>query len=527
MENMAGSLNRKRSSTPRSGDSTKRKRARGNAKAEGDSTLPNFPVPAASYPFHFPSRDSGVTAQRAFQWLVRPSPVSDFLKHTFEKMPALYRCPGPDERSRFESLVSVDDMKRLVCSNPKPLRYGYDLDVTHYVPENGRRNLNGAVGTAVGDEAWDKFRTASCSIRLLRPQEFFDPLWALCSMLETFFGSVIGANVYLTPSNSQGFAPHFDDIDAFVCQVSGRKRWRVYAPRGDGHDSLPRRSSVDFTEEEMNSVPVLHDTVLEPGDLLYLPRGTIHQAECPDVSVGDGRTGTTGHDCQNSSLHVTVSACQQSTWADFLSETLVSAVESTSHEALRLRQALPLRFTDYTGVGFADVNEARRSAFDANLRKSLLAVANSYPIDAAADVLAARFMRERLPPWEVSLVASKKLQSQHAALSGRTEQERWIRATGRGIGRVVMDKAGELPRLVHCLKNSRGAARVDRDGILSDQETRRDCMSCTAEEAQAIDFLLKAYPRAVRVRDLPLETERDRADLAEILIDIGLGSFSE
>lgn len=519
---MAGSESRKRPSAPRGRDSTTRKRARGKVKAEGDSIRPPFPVPAAAYPFHFPSRDSGVTAQRAFQWLVRPSSVSDFLKHTFEKKPALYRCPGPDECSRFESLVSLDDVKRLVCSSPKPLRYGYDLDVTHYVPETGRRTLNGAIGAPVGDEAWEKFRTASCSIRLLRPQEFVDSLWALCSMLETFFGSVVGANVYLTPSNSQGFAPHFDDIDAFVCQVSGRKRWRVYAPRGDGHDSLPRRSSVDFTEDEMKSVPVLYDTVLEPGDMLYLPRGAIHQAECPDVASGNGTTEMSG-----SSLHVTVSACQQSTWADFLSETLASAVESASHEALRLRQSLPLRFADYTGVGFADVNEARRAAFDANLKKSLRVVADSYPLDAAADVVAARFMRERLPPWEVSLVSSKKGHCQRAAVSAKTEQERRIRASGRSIGRVVMDKAGELPRLVHCLDNSRGVARAEEDGFDNDQEAGRGCMTCTAEEAQAIDFVLKAYPRAVRVRDLPLESERDRSDLADILVEIGLGVVSD
>ena len=36
---------------------------------------------------------------------------------------------------------------------------------------------------------------------------------------------------YLTPANSQGFAPHYDDIEAFVLQLEGRKHWRVYAPK--------------------------------------------------------------------------------------------------------------------------------------------------------------------------------------------------------------------------------------------------------------------------------------------------------
>ena len=42
--------------------------------------------------------------------------------------------------------------------------------------------------------------------------------------LEGYFRAVIGCNAYLTPPGSQGFAPHSDDIDAFVLQMEGSKR---------------------------------------------------------------------------------------------------------------------------------------------------------------------------------------------------------------------------------------------------------------------------------------------------------------
>lgn len=103
--------------------------------------------------------------------------------------------------------------------------------------------------------------------------------------------------------HAQGFAPHFDDVDVYVLQTEGRKRWRVYAPLA-GH-ALPRYSSRDFVDAEIGSS--LLDVVLEPGDLLYLPRGTIHQAE----SRPDGP-----------SLHLTVSADHRRSWADFLEATL-------------------------------------------------------------------------------------------------------------------------------------------------------------------------------------------------------------
>ena len=61
-----------------------------------------------------------------------------------------------------------------------------------------------------------------------------------------------------------------------------------------------------MTEEELGK-PVL-DCVLKPGDLLYFPRGAIHQAMTQD---------------DQHSLHITVSTHQRNTWSDLLN--LVSA----------------------------------------------------------------------------------------------------------------------------------------------------------------------------------------------------------
>ena len=47
---------------------------------------------------------------------------------------------------------------------------------------------------------------------------------------------------YLTPAGSQGFAPHYDDIEAFVLQLEGKKHWRLYSPRNK-EEVLPRFSS--------------------------------------------------------------------------------------------------------------------------------------------------------------------------------------------------------------------------------------------------------------------------------------------
>ena len=49
------------------------------------------------------------------------------------------------------------------------------------------------------------------------------------SKLQEYFHCMVGTNAYLTPKNSQGFAPHYDDIEAFVDAVNeidvGVARW--------------------------------------------------------------------------------------------------------------------------------------------------------------------------------------------------------------------------------------------------------------------------------------------------------------
>ena len=96
-----------------------------------------------------------------------------------------------------------------------------------------------------------------------------------------------------------GLAPHYDDVELFVCHTEGRKLWRVYKP--EGRFELPSRPSSDLQPADLGQ-PVL-ETVLEPGHLLYLPRGTVHAAE----AVGE-----------EGSCHVTISTYQTWTLATLL-----------------------------------------------------------------------------------------------------------------------------------------------------------------------------------------------------------------
>jgi lysine-specific demethylase/histidyl-hydroxylase NO66 len=90
-------------------------------------------------------------------------------------------------------------------------------------------------------------------------------------------------NAYLSPASARGLDVHFDYHDVFVVQLDGTKRWRVWAPTErsrepiGGKHAVPRPSLDELGDPEL-------DLVLEPGDVLYLPRGHPHVAETTDRS---------------------------------------------------------------------------------------------------------------------------------------------------------------------------------------------------------------------------------------------------
>ncbi len=88
-------------------------------------------------------------------------------------------------------------------------------------------------------------------------------------------------------SDGGGVGPHLDSYDVFLIQVQGRRRWRV-GPCLDAASAawlpgLPLKILAEFQP--------LHDWVLEPGDMLYLPPGWGHDGvavggDCMTCSVG-------------------------------------------------------------------------------------------------------------------------------------------------------------------------------------------------------------------------------------------------
>lgn len=431
-----------------------------------------------------------------FEWLVHPLRFDEFMKDPWEKRPYHGERNDPSYYSAVLSTEMIDKMLR-----KHNVKFTKNIDVTTYSGEV-RETLN-PPGRATADRVWAYYKNG-CSVRILNPQTFIPQVGMMVATLQELFGCMVGANVYLTPPDSQGFAPHYDDIEAFVIQIEGKKHWRVYSPRSD-KEVLPRFSSQNFTQEELGE-PLL-DVVLNAGDIMYFPRGFIHQA---NTVPGEH------------SLHITLSSYQRHTWTDILEKMLPAALSIATEESVDFRRGLPVDYLQYMGIAHSDKTEdERREAFTSHLRKLFDKLWEHLPIDAAVDQMAKEFMHDAFPPV-------------------LTEEEVKQTVTGRGLrmlsdGKLTKDTKLHLTTKIKLLRAHilRLVMEDDSDDDTVDiyhyadnsMEYRGEdpqSFKISADLAPGVEFLISSYPQFVSVSDIPLDTDKEKISLASDLWQRGL-----
>ena len=101
------------------------------------------------------------------------------------------------------------------------------------------------------------------------------PLARLLHELEVFFLNPLDTVLFYSPPKIQGAPPHFDPYDNYVLQIAGEKHWKIFNPKV----VLPLHSQLRSVSDESLGDPVV-ELRMRPGDLLYLPRGVIHETSC-------------------------------------------------------------------------------------------------------------------------------------------------------------------------------------------------------------------------------------------------------
>ncbi|MFD9308052.1 cupin domain-containing protein [Streptomyces sp. NPDC060048] len=113
-------------------------------------------------------------------------------------------------------------------------------------------------------------RISSGATLLMRNIEHWHPgAAALCDRLSAELGRPVEAFLFVTPPGEQGLGPHRDDADVFVVQLHGSKRWKVHGVPASGE------WDAGYTPHPGS---VVLETTVEPGQVLYIPRGAPHSA---------------------------------------------------------------------------------------------------------------------------------------------------------------------------------------------------------------------------------------------------------
>lgn len=247
-----------------------------------------------------------------------------FGRNSWGRSPVVRRGSEP-----FDDLVDIDVVERLLTAPARRpmvrlVRGGSPVSPAEY---SASLRLGGVLVDDVVDVSRVmKLVAQGATIVLQSLQHSWPPITRFCNELQREIGHAVQANCYLTPPGSTALARHRDAHEVLVLQIAGSKVW---------------------------TVEHLGEVVLHPGNVMYLPRGTWHEAAAHDQL----------------SLHLTIGV---------LAATPRTALQRAIDRlpAGELDRALPLDFASR-----ADRTELGRT----QLARALAQIANSVDVDAAID----------------------------------------------------------------------------------------------------------------------------------------------
>lgn len=447
-----------------------------------------------------------------FEWMVGMS-FDQFFAEYFETKPLIVHRHNPKYYSAPSSVGSkwsldeplwvewsTEFMKKIV--REKHMSYATDVNVVRVDPSTGRRGPFKTSGRITEAEMC-KCMADGWSVRFLRPHEHSPRVSGLVHLLEELTACSGGVNSYWTPANTQGFAAHYDDVDVFLLQLEGKKRWRLYDPPQDV-DVLCRHSSEDYLPSELPAPTITE--VLSAGDMMYMPRGMVHQG---DTSLGED------------SLHITLSANQMHTWADLMLQIVQNCIETKAANDVNWRKTIPRSLFKHLGaVHGADFRkqyghfpttgeDAKERALLLKHVRDLVAEVSSdcttaQRIDFGVDQYARNVVRRRQPPMNDGRPTRDG--------SSVTLKDK-IRPIMPGGVRLVMDTPGEA-HVFHDGGNS-ATCYASVEGELHFE----------ADFAPALAYLLSKAPTFVEVASLPMpafegeDADENRLVLAENLVN--------
>lgn len=212
--------------------------------------------------------------------MIAPLSQAEFIDQHWERKSLM--LSGEHDRARFTDLFEMKDIGRLLhYLKPSPpegmlLVKGSEHYASRWTNSDGTPQPK-YVRMAIQE---------GYSMIINGIDKLWEPVERFTHALQADLHHPVDVNLYVTPPSSQAFSYHWDIMDVFILQVEGTKAWQVYEaafdrPFPDEH--------AQISDDQLP--PKVFDLELQPGDMLYIPRGHVHAARTTDstsmhLSVG-------------------------------------------------------------------------------------------------------------------------------------------------------------------------------------------------------------------------------------------------
>ena len=180
-----------------------------------------------------------------------------FVSQIWEKRPAVFR----GKKGSFRDLFSLDRLDRLIAT--RQLAWN---SVTVLGDRSARRRDLSTLADV------PSLREQSIYVHLA--ERYWRPLAELCRDAEKSFARPSASFLFLTPPETTTRDLHWDLFDVFILQLSGRRSWRLCPPVVE----LPIIGQEYTRYSFGDGGQPLFETELNEGDVLYIPRGVLHEA---------------------------------------------------------------------------------------------------------------------------------------------------------------------------------------------------------------------------------------------------------
>ncbi|XP_044944185.1 ribosomal oxygenase 2 isoform X2 [Mustela putorius furo] len=410
----------------------KKAKPTGKGKEEGSVPCKQLKMEAADGPCSTLNFES---PSDLFESLISPIKTETFFKEFWEKKPLLIQRDDPAVATYYQSLFRLSDLK-ILCS--RGMYYGRDVNVCRCV--NGKKKVLNKDGKVHFLQLRKDFDQKRATIQFHQPQRF----------------------------------------KVFILQLEGEKHWRLYRP------TVPLAREYSVESEDRIGRPT-HEFTLKPGDFLYFPRGTIHQADTPPGLAH--------------STHVTISTYQHNSWGDFLLDTLSGLVFDTAKEDLEFRAGIPRQLL--LQVDATAVARRRLSGFLRTLADRLEGTKELLSADMKKD-----FVMNRLPPYHMGDPAELSTPGGQLPRLDSTVRLQFKDHTILTVG-PDQDQSDETQKkmvyIYHSLKNRR------ETHMMGNEETESHGLRFPLSHMDALKQIWDHS--AICVKDLKLTTDEEKENL--------------